>query len=218
MREPNKFQGSGSWFNDRTGKLTASRMAAAMSFLRQKFNKDGSPLPLEESSDRKKLKIEILAERLTLDIIPKYQTKEMEWGVEMEPLAKQEFESRTGLLVQDLPFISHPRIENCGASPDGLVSDGSLIEVKCPSTGKHLEYLMADVVPQEYKPQMILQAACMGKSDVYFVSFDPRLPEKQSLFIKKFTPTKEEINQVENAAVQFLKEVDDLFDKITLGD
>lgn len=208
MREPNKFQGSGSWFNDRTGKLTASRMAAAMSFL-----KSGA-----ESSDRRKLKIEILAERLTGDIVPKYQNEHMMHGVEQEPFAKEAFETRTGLLITDLPFVAHPRIEFCGASPDGLVSDGCLIEVKCPATRTHLEYLLAGEVPEEYKPQMILQAVCMGKSEVYFVSFDPRLPEKQSLFIKKYKPTQEEIDKVENAAVQFLKEVDEMFEQITLGD
>jgi putative phage-type endonuclease len=208
VREPNKHQGSGAWFNSRTGKVTASRMAAAMSFL-----KSGA-----EASERRKLKIEILAERLTGDIVPKYQTTEMAWGIEQEPAAKEAFEAHTGLLIKDLPFVDHPRIENCGASPDGLVSDGALIEIKCPSTGKHIEYLLADVVPEEYKPQMILQAACMGKSEIYFVSYDPRLPEKQSLFIKKYQPTKEETEKIENAAVKFLEEVDEMFEKLTLGE
>ena len=208
MREENKFQGSGAWFNARTGKITASRMAAAMSYL-----KNGS-----ESSERRKLKIEVLAERLTGDIVPKYQNEFMLHGIENEPLAKEAFEAHTGLLVTDIGFVDHPRIENCGASPDGLVSDGALIEVKCPSTGKHLEYLLSGEVPEEYKPQMILQAACMGKSTVYFVSYDPRLPPKQGLFIKKYEPTQEEIEKVEAAAIKFLEEVDEMFEKITLGE
>jgi hypothetical protein len=59
MREENNLQGTGAWFNQRTGKLTASRMAAAMSFL-----KTG-----KESAARRDLKVEILAERLTDNII-----------------------------------------------------------------------------------------------------------------------------------------------------
>jgi exodeoxyribonuclease (lambda-induced) len=208
MREPNKFQGTGAYWNQRTGKLTASRMAAAMSFL-----KSGG-----ESSERRKLKIEILAERLTLDIVPKYQTAEMAWGVEQEPFAKEAFENKTGLIVTDLGFVDHPLIDHCGASPDGLVSDGCLIEIKCPSTGRHLEYILAGVVPEEYKPQMILQAACTGKKAIWFVSFDPRLPEKQQLFIKKYEPTQEEFDKVEQAAVKFLGEVDEMFEQITLGE
>ncbi len=59
MRDANPFQNNGAWFNERTGKLTASRMAAAMSFLKAKKDE-----PARESSERRKLKIEILAERL----------------------------------------------------------------------------------------------------------------------------------------------------------
>jgi hypothetical protein len=65
---------------------------------------------------------------------------------------------------------------------------------------------------------MILQAACTGKKTIWFVSFDPRLPEKQQLFIKKYEPTQEEFDKVEQAAVKFLGEVDEMFEKITLGE
>ena len=207
MREANPLQGTGAWFNERTGKLTASRMAAATSYL-----KSG-----KESSERRKLKIEILAERLTLDIVPKYVTNEMQWGIDQEPAAKSAFEAATGLLVTDVGFVSHPTIDLCGASPDGLVSDGCLIEIKCPSTARHIEYLLAGVVPEDYKPQMILQSACL-KKPVWFVSYDPRLPEKQSLFIRKFEPTPEQVTEVEEAARVFLAEVDEMFETITLGD
>jgi putative phage-type endonuclease len=210
MREENKLQAGdafGHWMNLRSGKLTASRMAAAMSFL-----KTG-----KESSERRKLKIEILAERLTGDIVPKFTNDAMQWGIDKEPEAKAAFEAKTGMIVTDVGFVDHPTIEHCGASPDGLVSDGSLIEIKCPTTGRHLEYLLAGVVPEEYRPQMTLQSACMGKP-VWFVSYDPRLPEKQSLFIRKFEPTEKEIKEVEEAAVQFLSEVDEMFDLITIGE
>jgi putative phage-type endonuclease len=198
----------GAWMNSRNGRLSASRMAAAMSFL-----KNG-----KESSERRRLKTEILAERLTGDMVPKYQTTETAWGIEQEPQAREAFESRMGLIVSDIGFVDHPNLENCGASPDGLVSDGCLIEIKCPSTSRHLEYLLAGVVPEEYIPQMTLQSACMGGKSVWFVSYDPRLPEKQSLFIRKFEPTPEQIAEVEKAAEQFLAEVDEMFDLITIGE
>jgi putative phage-type endonuclease len=205
MREQNNLQGTGAWFNQRTGRLTASRVAASMAFL-----KNGS-----EASERKKLKIEILCERLTGDIVPKYVTHEMQWGIDKEPAAKEAFEGHTGLIVSDLGWVPHPSIENCGASPDGLCSDGLLIEVKCPSTVTHMTWMLNGVVPEEYKPQMILQAACTGRPAVWFCSFDPRLPEKQQLFIRKFEPTVEEIKFVEEQAIKFLQEVDAMFDQIT---
>jgi putative phage-type endonuclease len=207
MRNENPMQGTGAWFSARTGKLTASRMAAAMSFL-----KNGG-----ESSARRDLKVEIVAERMTDNIIQKYVTAEMQWGIDHEPMAKEAFEAKTGIKVTDIGFVDHPMIENFGASPDGLTSDGRCIEIKCPKTTTHLNYLIDDCVPENHKPQMIVQAACTGRP-VWFVSFDPRLPEKQQLFIKLFEPTESEINQIEEMAKQFLFEVEELFDKITLGE
>lgn len=208
MREDNPLQGTGAWFNDRIGKLTASRMSAATAFL-----KNGN-----EASERRKLKIEILAERLTDNIVPKYVTNEMLWGKEQEAFAKSAFERQTGLLVNDVGFIPHSKIENCGASPDGICSDGFLFESKCPTTATHITWILNDEIPEEHKPQMILQAACAQKKGVWFCSFDPRLPEKQQLFIKKFIPTEEEIIEVEEAAKIFLEEVEQMFTKLTLGD
>lgn len=204
MREENNLQGTGAWFNQRTGKLTASRMAAAMAFL-----KNGN-----EAAARRDLKIEILAERLTDNIMQKYVTSEMQWGVDHEPMGKEAFELATGNKVTDVGFVDHPMIENFGASPDGLVSDGKCIEIKCPKTTTHLNYLLDGCVPENHKPQMIVQSACTGRP-VWFVSFDPRLPKPQQLFVKLFEPTDDEVSHVEAQAVQFLAEVDQLFDKIT---
>jgi hypothetical protein len=201
MREPNPFQQDGNWWNDRLGKLTGSRMAAAMNFL-----KSG-----KESSERENLRYEVVAERITNTFADKYMTADMQWGVDQEAAAKEAFETVTGLVVRDVGFIDHPSIPNCGVSPDGFVSDGCLIEVKCPKTKTHMKYVANQVIPTEYKPQMLLQSACTGK-DVWFVSYDPRMGEGRNLFIKKYTPTPEEIAEVEAAAEKFLAECDALFD------
>lgn len=204
MREPNKLQGDGNWWANRIGKLTGSRMATAID-----FKKNG-----EETSKREELRYAIVAERISNTFADNYVTAEMQFGIDFEPAAKDAFESRTGLIVTDLPFIDHPKIPFCGASPDGLVSDGCLIEIKVPKTKTHLKYIQAGVVPEEHKPQMMLQSACTGK-DIWFVSYDPRLPEEQSLFIIKYKPTPEEIDDIETKAIKFLQEVDQLFDFYT---
>jgi putative phage-type endonuclease len=204
MREENAQQGTGAWFNARIGKLTASRMASAMSYL-----KGGG-----DSAARKDLKIEILAERLTDNIVPKYVNGAMQWGIDHEAMAKEAFEAKTGLKVTDVGFIDHPMIENFGASPDGFVSDGRAIEIKCPTTATHLKYLLGGVIPEEYKPQMSVQSGCTGKS-VWFASFDPRLPAKQQLFIRLYEPKAEEIKNVEAEAVKFLDEVEQMFEQLT---
>lgn len=201
MREPNPYQGDGNWWNDRLGKLTGSRMAGAMNFL-----KSG-----KESTERENLRFEIVAERISNTFADKYMTSDMQWGVDQEAAAKERFETVTGLIVTDVGFIDHPRIEFCGVSPDGFVSDGCLIEIKCPRTKTHMKYVASQEIPAEYKPQMALQAACTGK-DVWFVSYDPRMGEGRDLYIKKYCPSNAEIAEVEEAAEKFLAECDALFD------
>jgi predicted phage-related endonuclease len=176
-------------------------MAAAMNFL-----KSG-----KESSERENLRYEVVAERITNTFADKYMTSDMQWGVDQECAAKEAFENLTGLMVKDVGFIDHPSIDHCGVSPDGFVSDGSLIEVKCPKTKTHMKYVANQAIPPEYKPQMLLQSACTGK-DVWFVSYDPRMGEGKDLFIKKYIPTPEELAEVEAAAEKFLAECDALFE------
>lgn len=224
MREANKLQGTGAWFNDRTGKLTASRMAAARSFLKQTAQEKKDNKPPREGADRRKLKIEILCERMTGNIVSKYITAEMQWGIDQEPVAKEYVCAQTGWTIDDLAFVEHPTIENCGASPDGYIrEEGALIEVKCPSSATMVSWLLAAKddplwLPEEHIDQMVLQSACMGGISVWFAGFDPRLPDKQKLLLRKFTPTREQIVEVEEAAKVFLAEIDEMFDKLTLGE
>ena len=204
LREGNALQGTGAWFNARTGKLTGSRMRSAIKRL-----KNG-----DDSADRKNLKIEILCERITGDIVDKFVNAAMQWGIEKEPEAKAAYEAKTGRIVQDVGFIDHPRIEFCGASPDGFVDDG-LIEIKCPTTATHVGWILDAGIPDEHKAQMTLQAAVTGRSWVDFVSYDPRMPEPQQLLVRRFYPTAGEIAEIEAEAEKFLAEVDGLFETIT---
>jgi len=203
MREENAQQGTGAWFSARTGKLTASRMEAAMSYL-----KNG-----KDSQARYALKCEVLAERMTDCIVPKFVSQPMKDGIENEPLAKEAFEKKTGLKITDVGFVDHPMIEHFGASPDGFVNDGNLIEIKCPTSPTHTRYLYENVIPDKYKPQMLVQSACTGKK-VWFVSYDIN-NKKIPLFIRLYEPTIEEIKNVEIEAVKFLDEVEQMFEQLT---
>jgi putative phage-type endonuclease len=204
MRDANDLQGTGEWFNARTGKLTASRMRSAIKRL-----KNG-----DDSAERKNLKIEILCERMTGDIMDKFVSTAMQWGIEKEPEAKAAYEKATGRIIKDVGFIDHPRIQFCGASPDGFVDDG-LVEIKCPTTATHVSWILDGGIPEEHKAQMTLQAAVTGRSWVDFVSYDPRMPEPQQLLVRRFYPTAGEMVEIEAEAEKFLAEVDVLFDTIT---
>lgn len=213
MRKSNPYQGTGDWFNQRCGKLTGSRMWAAMAFLKQSEKDKKDKKPREDRSERKNLKIELIVERSTGEIVYKYRNSAMDWGIEQEPYAKEAYERRTGRLVQDVGFVDHPSIEYCGASPDGFVDEG-LVEFKCPTTATHIQYILAGDVPEEYHPQMILQCACTGRAWCDFVSYDPRVEEGRQLFVRRFYPTPAQIETVEFEARAFLREVDDLFDRV----
>jgi hypothetical protein len=196
----------GHWLAARAGKLTGSRMADALD-----FRKDGKP-----GAKRLQLMRDLLAERVTGLSVRHYVTPAMMWGTETEPECKAAYEAETGLLIADAGFYDHPRIDLFGATPDGLLDGGGVIECKCPTTPVFMEWYMAGVVPEEHKPQMIAEIVCTGRKWCEFVAFDPRIKNpKRRLFIRRFEPTTEEIVAIETAAEQFLAELDGMFEAFT---
>jgi predicted phage-related endonuclease len=190
------------WLADRCGKLTASRMADAMSML-----KNGQP-----TLARTKLMHELLAERITGQSVPHVVTDAMLWGLEHEDEAIDVFVGRTGRDVRLSRFYEHPTILNFGATPDRELDDG-LLEVKCPTTPKFLGWVLNGIVPNEHRAQMTAQLLCSGKSWCGFIAYDPRIrDENKQLFMRKFEPTDEERTEVEAAAIAFLDELDVMFD------
>ena len=203
-RASNPLQGTGEWFSQRIGHLTGSRMRSA-----KKRLKNGN-----DSAERRDLIIESVAERITDQIVPKYVNAAMEHGIQEESNAKAEYTRRTKREIKDVGFIRHPLIEYFGASPDGFVQDG-LIEIKCPTTKTHLIWIHDGDIPSEHIDQMTVQCAVTMRPWCDFVSYDPRVPEAQQLFTRRFYPTEKQIEDIENEAKIFLEEVEAYFDVIT---
>jgi exodeoxyribonuclease (lambda-induced) len=194
-------QRTAEWFAARVGCLTASRAAAAIN-----RTKAGKP-----TADYAKMIDEILVERLTGQPAEHFETPAMRWGTEHEDEAREEYELATGEFVQQTGFVPHPSIAYLGASPDGLVGEDGLIEIKCPSSLTHIQRVRAGVVPDEYKPQMLVQLLCTGRKWVDFVDYDPRLPApyaSRRLFIVRFEPTAEELDDARAKCEDFLENVD----------
>lgn len=192
----------GAWLAQRAGKLTASRMGDAMDFL-----KSGKP-----SAKRSGYMRDLLAERLTDYSTRHYVTPAMEHGLQYEDDARMAYEAATGNLVMLTGFYDHPSIDAFGATPDGLLVPDGLIETKCPTPGTFVDWVLAGEVPEEHKPQMTAQCACTGRKWCEFVAYDPRIREpERRLFIRRFTPSAEELAAVETAAEQFLSELDALW-------
>jgi putative phage-type endonuclease len=197
-------QGSAEWVKARVGLLTASNMASAMS-----FTKDG-----KESAARRKLKRDLLAERLVGAAVDHFVSDAMQWGLDTEAKAKEAFEAASGEILLPAGFVEHKTIPFFGATPDALIDGDGIFEAKCPTTATHLDYLLAGKVPAEYKPQMVAQMLCTRRRYGVFVSFDPRLPPKQQLFVRRYDPTPEEFAEVESAAVKFLAEVETMWEAL----
>ncbi len=190
-------QGSEAWLAARAGKVTASRMNDVLARI-----KTG------EAAARRDYRAQIVAEILTGK--PQedgYINAEMQWGIDQEPLARSAYEMRQDVLVEQPGFVLHPTIERSGASPDGFAGTFGL-EIKCPKTATHLQYLMDGVAPAKYQPQMLWQMACMGTEAVDFVSFDPRLPEHLQLFVVRFARDDKRIAEMEAEVQDFLAGVD----------
>jgi putative phage-type endonuclease len=198
-------QGSADWFEERLGRLTASNMPRAMARL-----KSG-----EMAKEARDLMWDILAERMTNIPAPHFVNAAMQWGRDNESLAKMRYTKETGRGVIDAGLYHHPEIEYLAASPDGLVGADGLIETKCPTTRTHLQWLEMRECPTDYHWQMLIQLACTRRQWVDFVTFDPRVTAKHmQLRIWRFEPTAERIAEAEQAAAEFLQEVEKMFDRL----
>lgn len=196
-------QGTPEWFAQRLGKVTASRVADIIA-----KTQSGA------AASRKNYLSQLVAERLTGQAADSFKSGAMQHGTEMEPMARMAYETETGLMVTEVAMIQHPKIEMAGASPDGLVGDDGLVEIKCPNTSTHIATLMADKAPSGYMAQMQWQMACTGRAWVDFVSFDPRMPEDMQLFIKRVPRDENLIAEYEAEVVKFLDEVQETVDKL----
>jgi predicted phage-related endonuclease len=199
-------QGTNDWLRERAGVLTASRIAAALSFLRNG----------KESEDRKKLKIALVSERMTGLNTENYVSPAMMFGLENEAAAKERFEEISGELITECGFALHDEIHHLGASPDALVGNDAVLEVKVPTSATFIEWKASGVVPPQHMPQMLCQLAVTKRRFAYFFAFDPRVQYREHQhFLRRFEPSEADISAVEEAARMFLREVDELFDRIT---
>ena len=185
------------WFKSRLGKATASRIADIIA-----KTKTGP------SASRENYAVQLVLERITQTKGESYSNAAMQWGTETEPLARQAYELKRGLFVDEVGFIDHPTIANSGASPDGLVGTDGLVEIKCPNSATHMETLVTRKIPQKYIPQMTWQMACTGRSWCDFVSFDPRFPEHLQIFIERIEYDPTYVRMLELEVTQFLDEVE----------
>lgn len=197
------IQRSESWFEARLGKVTASIVADIMA-----TTKSGP------AASRKNALARVVCERLTGQRQEEYTNGAMQWGIDNETAARDAYSALTGELIDEVGFVIHPSISDFGASPDGLVGEYGLVEIKCPNTSTHIEYLTERKIPGKYQIQMLAQLACTGREWCDFVSFDPRMPERLQLVVIRFERDNNRIGEIEKEVISFLAEVDETIKKL----
>ncbi len=192
-------QGTQEWFACRIGCLTSSRIADAI----RKAKRESTG----ELQCRQDLKLELAVERVTAKPMAHFVSMWMERGTELEPLARAAYELRKDAEVKQTGFVLHPSIKWAGCSPDGLVGESGLVELKVPKSTTHAEYLLGECVPELYIPQMLWQMACTGREWCDFVSYCPDFPDPLDLFVCRLQRDGKRIGEMEAEATKFLEEV-----------
>lgn len=191
------IQGSPEWLALRAGKVTASRVCDVVARTKSGWG-----------ASRANYMAELICERLTGQPTSSFSNAAMQWGTEKEPEARAAYEFCFNVDVAQIGFVPHPTIGMSGASPDGLVGEVGLIEIKCPNSATHIDTLLSGEVPEKYITQMQWQMVCTGRFWCDFVSYDPRLPPRMQMFTRTVARDDKLIAELETMVRDFLSEVD----------
>jgi len=186
-------QRSDGWFEMRRGLATASRFSDVMAG--------------KTTAARQAYIAELTYERITGKTWESYSNKDMERGTELEAVARLRYMLHTKQMVAEAEFVKHELLP-AGASPDGLIGDDGLVEIKCPRLHNHLYTLTADKVPRQYLWQIYGQQLMTGRKWTDFVSYTDKLEGKAGLAIVRVERDDDKIKELEDGLAQFCDEVE----------
>ena len=192
-------QGSAEWRRERLGFATASRFKDVIA-----KPKSGTGY----SASRRNYRMQLALERLTGVVADGFTNAATQWGNDHEKEARRAFEIYTGKVVIESPFVPHPDLPWCGGSPDGLLGNNALVQIKCPYTSAtHIEYLEDNRCPPEYRAQVQGELWVTRREYTHFCSYDPRMPENLRLFHVKVWRDDDYIAMLAREIGEFLSEV-----------
>lgn len=189
-------QNTPEWLQARCGSLGASAVSEALSRTKSGWG-----------AGRANVKARLVIERLTNTPQDSFKSSAMQWGHDQEDAAANAYSFLTGNTVEVCGIFKHPTIEGTHASPDRLVGEDGLVEIKCPNSATHLDTLLSKKIPGNYVTQMQWQMAVTGRKWCDFVSFDPRFPESKQVFIQRVERDDKVIANLEKEVAAFLEEV-----------
>ena len=149
------------WFEIRKGKFTASNAQAIAN--------------ADKGLDS--LCIELLADKLALKS-DRYTNPDIERGNELEDEARQAFSEFSKLPITQTGFVTNSKYKNAGCSPDGIIENHSLIEIKCPNNLNYFKLLLEPTVKPEYMWQIQMQLLITEYEHCYYVCYNPNFERK----------------------------------------
>ena len=172
MKIINCKQGSLEWFECRAGIPTASQFSKIVTSTG------------EISRSMKEFALHLASELIVDELEDPYTTVAMERGSELEYDAVEAYQNKTLNPVEKVGFMA---CNNYGYSPDGLIGDNGLLEIKCPLQKNHAKYLSSKKIPTEYKAQIQGGLYVSDRDWCDFVSFNPSFqPEYKLLIVRAF--------------------------------
>jgi putative phage-type endonuclease len=162
---------------------------------------------LNTGSGRKTYMMRLLAERMTEQPQEGYSNSNMEWGIETEPQARQYYQDLHEVEIEQVGFVKMN--DDVGCSPDGLIGDDGIIEIKCPLPSTHLDYIIKNKLPSTYVPQVQGQLWVCDRQWCDFVSFDPRVTKRPYWSIR-IERDENYIKKLSEAVNQFVEEIHEL--------
>jgi len=196
-------QGSPEWLSLRLGKVTASRIKEVLA-----NGRGNAPSKMAES-----YMIELVAEILTGESKPFFENDAMRWGTETEDEARAVYSIKNSRFdVEEVAFIEHS--EFIGMSPDGLVGDDGLLEIKCPNTTTQLKRALSDDYSKDYKAQIQMQLWVSGRDWCDFVSFDPRLDCAAGYLEQRVYRDNSYISDMQDKTFEFVGKMKELINKL----
>lgn len=157
------------WYMDRCGKITASCFKDVMTKPRAKS--------AQWSDTALSYAYEVVGERLTGEPTPSFGSQATDWGIEHEPEARDLYSLLYGNECQEVGFQVHPELSDVGASPDSLIGEDGVIEIKCPITSReHVRTLASREMPKEHLPQVQGVLWVTGRQWCDFISYHPKFP------------------------------------------
>ena len=196
-------QGGDLWHQQRCGSLGASQVHEVLAKTKSGY-----------SAARGNTIARIASERLTGVTQETFKNAAMQWGNDMEPRARSSYEFVTGRKVSIVGLFKHPTMTGTHASPDGLVGQNGLIEIKCPNTLTHIETLDSEKIDPKYMTQMQWQMFMTERDWCDYVSFDPRMPDDLQFFVKRVERDPVRIAELCDEVAKFLGEVDAMMKRI----